>query len=76
MPFRIPAPSLRGRAGGEAALKNMKKKYIKPGVSVERLMNCNYLLIGSSSDPYDQHNSSPIPIYPGEDDTIDEDDVI
>jgi hypothetical protein len=54
----------------------MKKKYIKPCVSVERLMNGNYLLIGSSSDPYDQHNSSPIPIYPGEDDTIDEDDVI
>ena len=54
----------------------MKKKYIKPCVSVERLMNGNYLLIGSSNDPYDQHNSTPIPIYSGDDDTIDEDDVI
>ena len=25
---------------------------------------------------YDQHNSNPIPIYSGDDDTIDEDDVI
>ena len=54
----------------------MKKKYIKPCVSVESLMNGSYLLIGSSNDPYDQHNSSPIPIYTGDDDTIDEDDVI
>jgi hypothetical protein len=54
----------------------MKKKYIKPGISVERLVNGNSLLAGSLSDPYDQHNSNPIPIYSGDDDTIDEDDVI
>ena len=57
-------------------MKSMKRKYIKPGISVERLMNSNSLLIGSNNDPHDQHNSSPIPIYSGGDDNIDEDDVI
>ena len=54
----------------------MKREYIKPSISVERLMNSNSLLIGSNNDPNDQHNSSPIPIYSGGDDNIDEDDVI
>ena len=54
----------------------MKREYIKPCISVERLMNVISLLVGSNNDPYDQHNSSHIPIYPGDDDTIDEDDVI
>ena len=54
----------------------MKREYIKPGISVERQMKSIPLLIGSNNDPYDQHNSSHIPIYPGDDDTIDEDDVI
>ena len=54
----------------------MKREYIKPGISVERQMNSNPLLVGSNNDPYDQHNSSHLPIYPGDDDTIDEDDVI
>jgi hypothetical protein len=57
-------------------MKFMKKEYIKPGISIERLTNGNSLLIGSNNDSYDQHNSSHIPIYPGDDDTIDEDDVI
>ena len=54
----------------------MKRKYINPGISVERLMNVNSLLAGSISDPYDQHNNSSIPIYTGGDETINEDDVI
>ena len=54
----------------------MKREYIKPCISVDRLINGNSLLAGSLSDPYDQHNSTHIPIYPGDDDTIDEDDVI
>ena len=57
-------------------MKLMKREYIKPSISVERLMNSNSLLIGSNNDPNDQHNSSPIPIYSGGDDNIDEDDVI
>ena len=57
-------------------MKFMKKEYIKPGISIERQMNSIPLLVGSNNDPYDQHNSSHIPIYPGDDDTIDEDDVI
>ena len=54
----------------------MKREYIKPRISVERQMNSIPLLVGSNNDPYDQHNSTHIPIYPGDDDTIDEDDVI
>ena len=55
--------------------KKMKREYIKPGISVEQ-MDSIPLLVGSNNDLYDQHNSSHIPIYPGDDDTIDEDDVI
>ena len=54
----------------------MKKKYIEPTLCVESLMNSNCLLTGSNNDPYDQHNDLTIPMYPGDDDTIDEDDVI
>jgi hypothetical protein len=66
-----------------ANYKKMKKEYIKPGIIVEQ-MDSIPLLVGSNNDPYDQHNNDPydqhnsshIPIYPGDDDTIDEDDVI
>ena len=51
----------------------MKKKYIEPTLCVESLMNSNCLLTGSNNDPYDQHNDHTIPMYPGDDDTIDED---
>ena len=57
-------------------MKKMKREYIKPGISVERLMNVTSLLVGSNNDPYDQHNTPPLKTYTGGDETIDEDDVI
>ena len=54
----------------------MKREYIKPCISVERLMNVISLLVGSNNDPYDQHNTPSLKTYTGGDETIDEDDVI
>ena len=55
-------------------MKEMKKEYVKPVLCVERLMDCNSMLLGSN-DPYSQ-DQDPMKTYTGDDETIDEDDVI
>ena len=55
-------------------MKKMKKEYVRPVLCVERLMDCNSMLL-SSNDPYSQ-DQKPMKTYTGDDETIDEDDVI
>ena len=55
-------------------MKEMKKEYVRPVLCVERLMDCNSMLL-SSNDPYSQ-DQKPMKTYTGGDETIDEDDVI
>ena len=55
-------------------MKEMKKEYVRPVLCVERLMDCNSMLLGSN-DPYSQ-DQNPMKTYTGDDEIIDEDDVI
>ena len=53
----------------------MKKQYIKPTVCVVKLMNDCSLLAGSTKGP-NNLGDFPIPTYEGDEETIDEGDVI
>ena len=52
-----------------------KQEYIKPTMCVVKLMNGSSLLVGSATS-YDNFGDFPFGTYEGDDETIDEDDVI